>query len=94
MATITLNQAREAVAMQRPFKGDSLFGEDTASGAYVVYSYGRHWPLLAWIPGVGWLANETKRSVTTSRHLGAVRPAGRVAAVSLGEMRDALQAVE
>jgi hypothetical protein len=48
--------------------GRHLFSQEFASGVYVVYSYGRHFPLFIYDPDVGWCVNEDKHSKTTTRH--------------------------
>ncbi len=53
-------------------KGSTLWGE-YVGGLYVVYSYGKHWPLLANWKGV-WFKNTEKSSRTTNRHRGYVNP--------------------
>jgi hypothetical protein len=80
-------KAREFVQKLQPFKnnsksgsgpkGASLWGEwltfTDADPIYVVYSYGRHWPLFANWKGV-WFANEDKASRTTSKHYSQAHP--------------------
>ena len=65
------------------FKGSNLFGEwDGASDyfdisdtytPYVVYSYGRHFPIYLYLNGV-WYENTDKYSVSTSKHQTQARP--------------------
>jgi hypothetical protein len=68
----------------RHLKGATLWSEFTTTGLYVVYSYGRHWPLLINWKGI-WFMNTEKSSRTTNRHRGYVNP-GPAVPLSLGEM--------
>ena len=65
-------------------KGSTLWSEFTTSGLYVVYSYGKHWPLLVNWKGV-WFKNTEKSTRTTNRHRGYVSP-GPAVPLSLGGM--------
>lgn len=84
----TGQQARQYVKSLTPFhnngtnyrhaKGATLWSELLTSAGdpdplYVVYSYGRHWPLFANWKGV-WFANKDKASRTTSKHYGQAHP--------------------
>lgn len=55
-----------------------LYGqwEDKGGDArYVVYSYGEHWPLFAYVPRVStWFENADKYSSTTSKHRSQAHP--------------------
>jgi hypothetical protein len=53
-------------------KNASLWGEITGD-LYVVYSYGRHWPIYANWKGI-WFANEDKISRTTTKHQSQAHP--------------------
>jgi hypothetical protein len=68
MKRIANHQAREYVERLEPFKGSNLFAEYAPSGVYAVYSYGYHFPLLAYVDGQ-WFRNEDKYSRSTSRHM-------------------------
>ena len=70
------------VDRREPFKAHNLFGEwdhdkdvfDTMMDCpYVVYSYGRHFPIYAWLDGK-WYENTDKYSVSTSKHQTQARP--------------------
>ena len=71
------------VTKREEFKGSNLFGEwDGASDyfdisdtytPYVVYSYGRHFPIYLYLNGV-WYENTDKYSVSTSKHQTQARP--------------------
>jgi hypothetical protein len=74
---ISRRQYREKVQALEPFKGNSVFAELTENGPkkiYVVYSYGRHYPMFVFVSGKGWFENEDKYSVTTSHHHGYAHP--------------------
>ena len=72
--SIANKQARTYVARRSLFKGSNLFSE-MRGNAYVVYSYGYHFPLLVYA-GSTWYENSDKYSASTSRHLSLARPGG------------------
>jgi len=55
------------------FKGSHLFADVNNNGWYVVYSYGYHFPIYAYINGA-WIKNSDKYSVSTSRHQSQAEP--------------------
>ena len=69
-------QSRPYVQRKEPFKNSNgqLYAEwlnEPPGGfsRYVVYSYGRHWPLFVWVPRVNtWYENAEKYGPTTSKH--------------------------
>jgi len=67
-------RASEYVTERKPFRGSNLFARHIGQ-AYVVFSYGMHWPLYAYRDGV-WYENMERYSVTTSKHRRQARPAG------------------
>lgn len=83
---IANKNAREYVLKQHPFKGNNLFGElfcpspkDAIEGqsGYVVYSYGKHFPIYIALHLGGhdvWFANKDKYSRSTARHQSQARP--------------------
>jgi hypothetical protein len=83
---IANRDAREWVVKQHPFQGSNLYAEyfcadakDPTEGGhgYVVYSYGRHHPLLVAVHIGGqdlWFANEDGCSQSTKRHMSQCRP--------------------
>jgi hypothetical protein len=73
MTCTNLKDVRSAVAARREFKGNSIYAQ-WEEDAYVVYSYGPHWPLAIYIPHLElWFVNTDKYSSTTSRHLSSLR---------------------
>jgi len=72
--------AHQYVSQCKPFKNSNgqLYGHWEAGGVaysdgggmrYVVYSYGKHWPLFVWDDETQrWYGNSDKHSVTTSKH--------------------------
>lgn len=54
------------------FKGSNLYSERIGN-AYVVFSYGPHWPLYIHADG-RWYENATGYSATTNRHRSVARP--------------------
>lgn len=48
---------------------DASHSEENNNSRYVVYSYGRHWPLFIYVPHVNtWFENKDKYGPTTSKH--------------------------
>lgn len=65
---------RQYVQKRQEFKGSNLFGQQY-DGVYVVFSYGHHWPLYAYVEAEDqWYANYSKRSVSTARHATQAHP--------------------
>jgi len=85
------------VTDRKEFKGSNLFGEwdnvwdwlgnKTPNTPYVVYSYGRHFPIYVWLLGV-WYENTDKYSVSTSKHQTQARPDADTVKVDAKTMRD------
>lgn len=85
-------RAAEFVTDRLPFttSNGTIFGGWTADEKlYVVYSYGPHHPLYLYDAASGvWYGNQTRRSVTTSRHYTQARPVGAdVVASTTAELR-------
>jgi len=56
------------------FKANNLFAEWT-NGVYVVYSYGRHFPMFLYNPVKDkWFENKDKYSISTSKQQNQARP--------------------
>jgi hypothetical protein len=81
----TVQRSWQCVSALTPFEtsNGNLFGHwrilDTGIRAFVVYSYGEHWPLYIYFASEkdpGWAGNMLKRSVTTSKHLSCAAPRG------------------
>ena len=72
--SIANKQASTYVARRSLFKGSNLFSE-MCGNAYVVYSYGYHFPLIVHVGGK-WYENSDKYSQSTSRHLYLSTPTG------------------
>lgn len=71
MANLTNRQCAAYAKGLKPFKNGNktLYGEWADANTYVVYSYGSHFPIYAWVRQTNrWYANEDKYSVTTARH--------------------------
>ena len=96
MKRVPNNACRNYVANRVPFMGSHLFGESMDIGArypaYIVCSYGQHWPLYIFEGRGAWYRNITKRSVSTSKHSTQAYPTyAECAGVTLSEAR-AMQA--
>ena len=85
------------VTDRKEFKGSNLFGEwdyvsdwekkRRSNTPYVVYSYGRHFPIYIWLDGV-WYENTDKYSVSTSKHQTQARPDADTVQVDTQGMKD------
>jgi hypothetical protein len=83
--------AHQYVSKCKPFKNSNgqLYGHWEAGGVaysdgggmrYVVYSYGKHWPLFVWDDeSQCWYGNSDKNSVTTTKHRTYANPSRAVA---------------
>lgn len=70
--------ARAMVQNLEPFTGSNTYAvkfiaTDMSEPRYVVYSYGRHWPLFIYENGK-WYENADKYSVSTSKQHGQLHP--------------------
>lgn len=76
MPRVRNRNCRPYVERRESFQGSNLWGEWNAEGSrYIVYSYGHHFPLYVWDDQVGkWFGNESKISVSTSRHRSQAMP--------------------
>lgn len=94
-------EARKHVQAKQPFVANNIFAEWVRAGVgysgtagediYAVYSYGRHFPMYAFIPSVNrWFANVDRYSVTTSKHKGQAHPHETCTEVSRDFLRDVL----
>ena len=66
--------AKQYVHNKQNFIGSNLMGQWHASGVYVVYSYGHHFPIWVYDCIGGWFGNVDKYSRTTSRHQSQTHP--------------------
>lgn len=78
------SKARSLVQSRLPFTGNNTFAENL-NGAYVVFSYGRHWPMFAYIDGT-WFENDGRYSRTTTKHHGQLHPLEDTEKVSTEEL--------
>ena len=77
-------KAREYVQNHREFNASNLYARwvkpydvfgTAPEEVYVVFSYGAHFPLYAYMPSIDrWFANSDKYSRTTSRHASQAHP--------------------
>ena len=79
-------KARAFVEQREDFQGNHLYGEKIGKG-YVVFSYGRHWPLFIF-NGQQWFENAGHYSQTTSKHKGQTSPSETTTKLSADAMRD------
>jgi len=91
MEKIANYKARNFVQSCRPFKGGSIFADTLANGIYVVWSYGRHWPLFARL-GDQWYENDDRYSVTTSKHRSQCHPLTETVKVSCADLLKIIEA--
>jgi len=78
-------KARRFVQDREPFTGSNTSGGWEGKDTYVVYSYGRHWPLFIWAGW--WYENAGRYSVTTSKHSSQLHPGVETRKLSCPEMR-------
>lgn len=65
-------KCRALVQSLTPFQANNLFAV-REKGLYIVFSYGRHWPLFIHADGT-WYENSDRYSVSTSRHRSQANP--------------------
>ena len=72
----TLKQAVELAKNRKEFVAGNAFALNYhATGYYVVYSYGTHWPLYIYDYNTQqWYGNSDKCSVATSKHYSRLNP--------------------
>lgn len=74
MLKVANAQCRDLVSRRLPFKGSNLWGE-WEGDTYVVYSYGKHFPLWVYDSAIHqWFGNADRYSVTTSKHRSQSQP--------------------
>lgn len=76
---IANRDARDYVTRREEFDGSSMYARwmplPSGGRVYVVYSYGRHFPMYAYCEEHGrWFGNNGRWSRTTSKHQGQARP--------------------
>lgn len=71
--SVSNKSCRHFVETCQVFKASHLFSEYNRKGVYVVYSYGYHFPIYAYLNGQ-WYGNKDKYSVSTSRQQSQARP--------------------
>jgi hypothetical protein len=69
---IANKNARHYVEQKEEFQGSNLYAEKRGNN-YIVFSYGTHFPIFAYVKGI-WYENEDKYSVSTTRHQSQARP--------------------
>lgn len=89
--------ARPYVQRKEPFQNSNgqlyadwrgLDGLENPNARYVVYSYGRHWPLFVYVPRVNtWFENKEKFGPTTSKHRTFTHPHCETVLLSLEQIK-------
>lgn len=69
---VSNNTASEQVNNKVNFDGSNTYGRNQGK-KYVVYSYGKHFPIYVFKRGK-WYGNSDKYSVSTSKHQTQLRP--------------------
>lgn len=72
MPRIANIEARPFVEKRKPFRGSNCFAE-LSGDRYVVYSWGKHWPLHIYANGV-WFSNKDRYTQSTNRHHSLTSP--------------------
>jgi hypothetical protein len=94
MATYSSNKEADTYTTNRePFKGSNTWGE-WVKELYVVFSYGRHFPIYVWDEQLGmWFGNQDKYSRSTTRHQSQLRPrTDRIEYISTAKIKDLVSA--
>ena len=76
---VSNSRASSSVDQRQEFIGSNTQGL-WSPNCYVVYSYGAHWPLYAYVHTEGrWYGHTQKYGgITTAKHTGQLRPSGEV----------------
>ena len=82
-------KARQYVQNRQTFTGNNTFGEHVGN-AYVVYSYGYHWPLFVYVDGQ-WYENADRYSVSTSKHRSQLHPLCDTHLVRVNDLKDMIE---
>lgn len=83
---------RAFVENKQRFDASHLFGRwEREARQYVVYSYGHHFPIYAFIDHT-WYENKEEYSVSTSRHQSQARPGCETVKVTTNELQTLLGA--
>ena len=85
---VSNSNARSQVQSRISFQGNNTFGEWIGE-SYACFSYGRHWPLFAYVDGT-WYENQDKYGVTTSKHRMQLHPLTETDKVSKNELLELL----
>ena len=79
MQRVSNNKARQVVNSMEEFKGSNTFGVWENPACYVVYSYGKHFPMYVFdVVSNMWFGNYDKYSMSTSKHQSQLRPSATV----------------
>lgn len=70
---IANRSCRTSVEDRVEFDGSNLYARILQNKVYVVYSYGEHFPMFAYIGGL-WYENSDRPSASTARHKFHARP--------------------
>jgi hypothetical protein len=73
MIKTSSGKCTQHVKNREVFKANNIFSESLPDGAYVVYSYGHHFPMYLYTHGV-WYRNKDRYSVSTSKHMSQASP--------------------
>ena len=72
----TNSKSYRYTTMKKQFKANNMFAQWT-NGVYVVYSYGKHFPMYIYNPIEQiWYENKDKYSQSTSKQQNQARPTG------------------
>lgn len=90
MSKMKNSEVGKYIKNKATFKGNNLFAVYEGDN-YVVYSYGKHFPILAWIAKEGvWYRNVDKYSISTNRHQNYVNVIDGCTEVTLEKMKEVL----
>ena len=83
---VSNKNASSYTQQRREFVGSNTYAE-IKNGCYVVYSYGKHFPMYIHKDGE-WFENEDKYSQTTSKHKSQLRPTNETTLLSTEKMKE------
>ena len=93
---VSNSKARDMVNMLEEFQGSNMFAQwyswdEGANRLYVVYSYGRHFPMYVYDDRENkWVGNKDKYSRSTTRHQSQARPSDEITWLDTDAIKDVI----
>lgn len=92
MPKIANRNVRSLVQNRKCFKANNIFAEANGNN-YVVFSYGYHYPMFAFVDNV-WYENSIIFSVTTTKHKSQCRPIPDTVKLETNEIKNLLHQIK